>query len=162
MRTLGKLFFLFTVVSAVELYLLFRLAQWTSWPVTIATVLVPGMLGAWLAKREGARVLRQIREAMVLGQEPAQVFLDGAAVLVASAFLIAPGVLTDVTGLLLLAPPVRRRVIAIVGRYIRKAIDRRLQNGNLFVFAGPGGGPRFDESPYEVIDAEDIPRQKPM
>jgi UPF0716 protein FxsA len=158
MRTLGKLFFLFTVISVIELYLLFELAQMTSWAVTIATVLVPGIAGAWLARREGAKALRSIREALLLGQEPTDAIMNGAAVLVASTLLIAPGVLTDVAGLCLLLPGVRRPVLGFARRRIREAVDRRLRSGNVVVFGGAPYVPRYDEGPHEIIDAEDIPR----
>jgi UPF0716 protein FxsA len=158
MKTVGKLFFLFTVVSFVELYLLLELAKLTSWWVTVATVLVPGLLGAWLAKREGARALRQIRDSVVLGQEPARAILDGVVVLVASVLLIAPGVLTDVTALFLLLPPIRRRVVEIAGKRVRAYIDKRLRNGSIVAYGGGMKGPVFDEAPYEIIDAEDLPK----
>lgn len=151
MRVLGKLFLLFTVVSAVELYLLFKLAQITSWWVAVAMVLVPGMLGAWLAKREGAKAFRAIVAALTAGREPATAFLDGAIVLVASAFLVTPGTLTDIVGLLLLIPAVRARVRGVVGHRIRRAIEQRVASGEIHVFSPRG----FGDS-YEVIDADDI------
>jgi UPF0716 protein FxsA len=156
MKTLGKLFLLFTVVSIVEVYLLLELAKATSWWVSVATVLVPGMVGAWLAKREGARALRQIREAVVLGEEPARAILDGVIVLVASVLLITPGVLTDITGILLLVPPVRRRVREIAGRRVRAYIDRKMERGSVLVYGGGSRSPTFDEGPFEIIDAEDV------
>ncbi|MBV1862766.1 MAG: FxsA family protein, partial [Nannocystaceae bacterium] len=53
---LGKLFLLFTVVPAVELYLLIQLGGALGAGPTIAIVLTTGLLGATLAKREGGRV----------------------------------------------------------------------------------------------------------
>jgi UPF0716 protein FxsA len=158
MKTVGKLFFLFTVVTFLEVYLLLELTNLTSWWVTVATVFVPGILGAWLARREGSRAIRQIREAMLLGQEPARAILDGVIVLVASVLLITPGVLTDVTGLLLLIPPIRRRVAEVAGRRFRAYVDRKLQSGSIFVYGGGGAGPRYDDGPFEIIDAEDVPK----
>jgi UPF0716 protein FxsA len=157
MRTVGKIFLILTIVSAVELYLLIKLAGWTSWSVTIATVLVPGLLGSWLLKREGSRVLRQIGQAFGGGQEPSAVIVDGVLIVLAGAFLITPGVLTDVVALALLVPPVRARIRGLAGAKLRSMIERRMADGSLFV-ARPGASP-FAGGPYEVIDAEDIPKQ---
>jgi UPF0716 family protein affecting phage T7 exclusion len=82
-------------------------------------------------------------------------------VLVAGALMVAPGVLTDLTALALLLPPVRARVAGYVGKRIRTKIERKLRDGSLFVHGGgPGPGP-FGAGSYEVIDAEDIPRRDP-
>lgn len=160
MKTLGKLFLLFTVVTVVELYLLLKLAEFTNWWVTIATIILPGLLGAWLAKREGTKALRKIREALSLTREPTGALIDAAIVLVAGAFLITPGVLTDLTGLALLLPPVRKPVRAYIQRRIRNAIDRKIASGRLQFFSrGMGGfGSDPDEEPgrFDVIDANDI------
>lgn len=159
MKTIAKLFFLFTLVSAIEVFLLLELTRATSWWVTLITIFVPGVLGAWLAKREGGRAFRQVIAAISLQTEPTGAIVDGAIVLCASVLLIAPGVLTDVTGLLLLVPPVRRVAREYAKRRLRRAIDRKLSSGAFrvvdmggFGAAGGGGG--------EIIDAEDIPKSR--
>ena len=147
MKTVARLFLLMTIVTMVELFLLLKLGQVTSWWVSVAMVVVPGLVGAWLARREGARALGAIREAMSLQREPAGAILDGVLVLVAAVLLITPGVLTDLTGLALLLPPVRQVVREYAKRRLRSALDRRITSGSVHV-----GG-------YEVIDAEDIPKR---
>ena len=147
MKTVARLFLLMTVVTMVELFLLLKLGQLTSWWVTVAMIVVPGLLGAWLARREGARALGAIREAMSLQREPAGAILDGVIVLVAAVLLMTPGVLTDLTGLALLVPPVRLVVREYAKRRLRSALDRRIASGSVHV-----GG-------YEVIDADDIPKR---
>ena len=147
MKTVARLFLLMTVVTMVELFLLMRLGQATSWWVSVAMIVIPGMLGAWLLRREGAKAFGAIREAMSLQREPAGAILDGVIVLVSGVLLITPGVLTDVTGLALLLPPVRRVVREYARLRLTKAIDKRMSGGSIRM-----GG-------YEVIDAEDIPKR---
>jgi len=158
MRTIAKLFFLFTVVTAIEVFLLLKLAELTSWWITLATIFIPGLLGAWLARREGARAFREVGAALALQREPTGAILDGAIVLVASVLLITPGVLTDVTGLLLLVPPIRRFAREALRRRVTKAVDRRLSGSSFQVFrSGPFTGDFGDST---VIDAEDIPKSR--
>ena len=96
---------------------------------------------------------------MMLQREPTGAILDGAIVLVAAALLITPGVLSDLTGLALLIPPVRRRVRDYARARIRAAIDRRLASGSIrfsdFATFAAGGDPG-----YEIIDAEDMPKRR--
>ena len=156
MKLLARLFLLFTLVTIVELYLLLKLAEVTNWWVTVAMVVVPGLVGAWLAKREGIKAFRGIREAASLTREPTGAILDGVIVLLAATLMITPGVLTDLTGLALLLPPVRRRVAVVVRTRFRRWLDRHVASGPVNVDLGRFGG----GGTYEVIDAEDIPRPR--
>lgn len=160
MKTIGKIFLLFTIVTTVELFLLLELARYTSWWVSVATIVVPGIVGAWLLKREGAKALRAVTEAVSLQREPAEAILDGLLVLVASVLLITPGVLSDLTGLALLVPAIRAVARDLIRRRVRLMIDSRLSQGSFHVstFNGFGGAPFGGRHGGEVIDAEDIPK----
>ncbi|MCY1020950.1 FxsA family protein [Pyxidicoccus sp. MSG2] len=144
----------FTVVPFIELYLLLAIGREVGFLPTLAMVLVTGMVGAWLARREGGRVLRSWRESMARGQVPEEGIVSGALVLVGGALLVAPGVFTDVVGLLLLISPTRRFVAA----RLRKSLERKVRDGSVRVttvgmggFGGFGGaqgpfaGGTFDE-----------------
>ncbi|MEM9456057.1 MAG: FxsA family protein [Myxococcota bacterium] len=120
---LGKLLLLFTVVPVVELYLLITIGQRLGAEPTIGLVLVTGFLGATLARREGARVLRNWQEAMARGQMPKEGVISSVLVLVGGVLLVTPGVMTDVTGLLLLVPWSRRWIAGVV----RSRLEHRLQ-----------------------------------
>nr|WP_225937185.1 FxsA family protein [Myxococcus sp. RHSTA-1-4] len=126
----------FTVVPFIELYLLLAIGRQVGlWP-TLAMVLVTGVVGASLARREGGRVLRSWRESMARGQVPEEGILSGALVLVGGALLVAPGVFTDVVGLLLLIPPTRR----FVATRLRRALERRVRDGSVRVTTFGSGG----------------------
>ncbi|MBA2661781.1 MAG: FxsA family protein [Bradymonadaceae bacterium] len=101
---LAKLLLLFTVIPLIELAILIPLGQAMGlWP-TIALVFGTGLLGALLGKSEGLRAWHRIREDLGHGRMPGDAILDGLAVLIAAAFLITPGILSDITGILLLLP----------------------------------------------------------
>ena len=149
---------LFVVVPLCELYLLLWLSSLVGFWPTVGIVLVTGVLGGALAKREGLKVWRAWRKAMDELRPPEQGVIDGVLVLLGGALLITPGVLTDLTGLLLLLPATRRR---IAGR-IRQAVDKRLADGRIRVasatsfvdLAGPPGprrgGPVIDTTAEDV------------
>lgn len=103
-----KLFLLFTVVPAVELFLLLQIGALLGPTPTFLMLLGSGILGAWLAKREGMGVLRQLQDDLGKGLPPASRLVEGALVITGSLLLITPGVLTDFAGILVLLPPVRR------------------------------------------------------
>jgi len=90
-----------------ELIILFKIANATNWILTIILVLVTGIIGAQLAKNQGGQILKKIHIDLSEGRLPGEELLNGLCVLIGGAFLIAPGVITDVLGLTLIFPATR-------------------------------------------------------
>lgn len=130
------LFLLFIVVPFIELYLLLTMGRHVGLVPTLAFVIGTGLLGAFLMRLEGLRVLRDWQLSMAQGRIPEDGILSGALILVGGALLILPGVLTDVIGLLLLIPPTRR----FVASRIRRGLERRRQAGSFRVSGFRMGG----------------------
>jgi len=134
---------LFILVPLLELVLLFRLGQWMGVGPTLLLVGLTGVLGAVLARREGMRALMAVQMEFARGRLPTRPLLDGAAVLVGGAFLMTPGVLTDLVGFLLLLPPTRwllyRWLQALVARGVARGTVR-MQFWRAGMSGGAGGG----------------------
>jgi UPF0716 protein FxsA len=150
---LGRLFILFTLVPAIELFLLIEIGQRLGGLTTLGLVLLTGALGAALAKAEGLRVLREWRSSLAEGRVPADSVASGALVLVGGVLLITPGVLTDVVGLSLLVPALRRPIAGYLLRRVETAIAR----GTLHVVHTHPASARPEAHtpwPRDVIDVE--------
>lgn len=117
---IGWLFLLFTLVPIVELYFLIQIGKVIGGLETIAAVVVIGVIGAALAKSQGLAVVRGVQRATAEGRMPGRELLEGAMVFAGGLLLVTPGVLTDVLGLLLLIPPVRRLAAGLVARRLAK------------------------------------------
>jgi UPF0716 protein FxsA len=136
MSFLGRLALFFIIVPVLELFLLIRLGQVVGlWP-TLGLVVGTGLLGAHMARTEGLRVLYRFQTELASGRLPGQALLDGIAVLIGGAFLLTPGILTDLTGFALLLPPTRHWI----QRWVRRRLERGLTDGTIHVATmGPGG-----------------------
>lgn len=136
MSILGRLALLFVVVPVVELVLLVQLGQVVGlWP-TLGLVLATGLAGAALARAEGVRVFFAFQRELAQGRLPGRPLLDGISVLVGGAFLLTPGILTDLAGFTLLLPPTRRWL----QRRVRARLERGLREGAInMVVMTPGG-----------------------
>ncbi|WP_193212866.1 FxsA family protein [Luteolibacter marinus] len=119
---LGRLFLLFITVPLIELALFLTVGEWIGLPTTLAIVILTGLLGAWLTKSQGLRVLQAYRQSMAAGRLPHQEVLEGLLILVAGAVLLTPGFLTDAIGFLLLTPPVR----AVAVKRLMHALKSRI------------------------------------
>lgn len=118
-----RLLLLFTLVPLVELYLLIVLGRHIGVGATVAIVIGTGVVGAWLTRLQGLRVLREVRRRIESGQMPTGELIDGLLILIAGAVLLTPGLITDGCGLLLLTPQFRR----VVRRRIADALRDRVQ-----------------------------------
>ncbi|MBK9648534.1 MAG: FxsA family protein [Deltaproteobacteria bacterium] len=86
-----KLFLVFTLIPAVEMILLLKLAEIMGAWETVGLILVTGLVGATLAKREGLTVLRQLAAEASQGLPPADRLVEGLMVLIGGVLLITPG-----------------------------------------------------------------------
>lgn len=148
---LWKLILLLTVTPLVELYLLMHLARLTSVGTAILVVVLTGVIGGILARREGLRVLGRIQSDLEEQRMPGNSLLEGAMVLVAGALLVTPGILTDAVGFLILIPPTRAVLREIIKRWLKNKIDQ----GKVDVYKQAGFGPIREEPPPGAPPLED-------
>jgi len=118
---LGPLILLFLAVPIAELYVIIQVGHVLGVLDTLVLLVVISMAGAWLVKREGIGVLRRIREQSRAGVVPGKELVDGGLILLAGALMLTPGFITDAVGLLLLLPPVRAGLRAVVRRRMARA-----------------------------------------
>ena len=123
------LFFLFTLVPLLELYLLIRLGTYVGAVDTIAIVIGTGVVGGLLAKSQGLAVLDRMRAELNQGRLPAESLFDGLLILIAGAMLITPGLLTDGLGLLLLIPWSRQAFKS----WLTRKIQEKFSEGEIHI-----------------------------
>jgi UPF0716 protein FxsA len=112
---------IFIAVPLAELYVILKVGDAIGWLPTIAILAADSLLGSWLLRSQGGAVWNRFNAALREGRVPQSEVIDGVLVIFGGAFLITPGFLTDVIGLLLLLPPTR----AVVRRVARRSIERR-------------------------------------
>jgi UPF0716 protein FxsA len=112
---------IFIVVPLAELYVILKVGDAIGWLPTIAILAADSLLGSWLLRSQGRAVWNRFNAALGAGRVPHGEVIDGVLIIFGGAFLITPGFLTDVIGLLLLLPPTR----AMFRRVARRSIERR-------------------------------------
>ena len=131
------LFLMFTLIPALETWLIIKVGGEIGASTTVALLLLAGVAGAWLGKRAGLSVMRDLFADLQRGLPPADRLVEGALVLVAAVLLITPGYFTDITGLLLFIGPVRR---FLAPRVKTLAVNWALRRGLRMGAPGPGPG----------------------
>ena len=105
-----KLLFLFIVTPIVEMALLIELGKRIGTLQTIGIIVLTGIVGASLAKSQGLRIIRDIKQAVNDARIPHDQLIEGVLILIGGALLITPGILTDAAGFILVIPWTRRMV----------------------------------------------------
>jgi len=117
-----RLFLLFTLVPAIELYLIIKVGSVIGALNTIFIIIFTGILGAYYARQQGFKVVSNIQWKMQQGSVPGDDLVNGAMLLVGGAFLITPGFITDFAGFSLIFPPTREAIKVGVKRYLEKKV----------------------------------------
>src|ERR671914_519559 len=126
---------LFIVVPLVELYLILKVGDAIGAVWTILLLAADSVLGSVLLRSQGRTLWRRFNEALSAGRMPHREVMDGVLVVFGGAFLITPGFLTDIVGLLLLIPPTR----ALIRRVVVSRLGKRVAVG---VVGAQGPPPR--------------------
>ena len=120
MKLFGILVSMFVLIPLIEFALLIEIGRRLGTIETLLLIFGTGIVGAYLARLEGFRILYSIRRGLDRGQPPTEQVFDGVLVLVAGIVLITPGLLTDAAGLLLLFPLTRHPIKGFLRRRLEK------------------------------------------
>ena len=151
-----KLLAAFIVIPLVELYLLLQVAEHTSVGTTVLIVILTGVIGSMLARREGAMAWFRFHSAVAEGRMPSREIQDGLMIVFAGALLLTPGLLTDSLGFALLLPAGREWVRKwVISRYLSRFDIQVTTTSDLH----PEPLHRTSRGAVNTIDAEAVRRR---
>lgn len=131
------LLILFTVVPALEFYLLFKIGGTIGAGNTFLIIIGTGIVGAALAKAQGLSILNRISSTLSQGQLPASEIMHGFIVFGGGLLLLTPGFITDILGFCMVLPGTRHLIVVLLANYF----ERGIKSGNIkFFHMGQGGG----------------------
>ena len=119
------LLILFVFVPLIEIYLLFKIGAVIGGLNTILVMVVTGMFGAFLVKKEGRSIIFKVSKTLSDRIEPSKVILQGLSIFIGGLLLITPGFLTDAMGFSLIIPYTRALYINYFKNYFLKKIQRQ-------------------------------------
>ena len=119
---LAALIVLFIVVPLAELYVILQVGEAIGAVWTIALLAADSLLGSLLLRNQGRTVWRRFNSALAEGRMPHREVIDGVLIVFGGAFLITPGFLTDIVGLVLLIPPTRALIRRLAVRRLGKRV----------------------------------------
>lgn len=141
----------------VELWFILQVAGVIGGWETLALLLVEGILGTWLIKRQGRAVINRVDERLRAHDLPTNELADGLLILIAGVLMLTPGFLTDIVGFALLFPPTRALArVALLRRF-----TSRMGQGLTFVSAPRWGAAGRGADPVVETTATEARKARP-
>ncbi len=147
---MAKFLAFFIIVPALELWLLLYLARFVGVAGTVFLIIATGIVGGALARQQGWNLIQQARRELEAGRIPKAGLLEAAIILVAGAFLLTPGILTDLAGFSFLVPRIRRR--------LAERLELRFRNSKSTQHGTLHNNSRYEE--HETINITPTEREK--
>ncbi|MDP6259137.1 MAG: FxsA family protein [Rhodospirillales bacterium] len=147
------IFFLFVGVPIIEITVFIAVGDHIGlWP-TLAAIFLTAAIGTWMLRTQGLGILSRVQEHLNQRRFPMAEVFDGLCLLVAGAFLLTPGFVTDGVGFLLFFPPFRALIKQAVGAVLvaRGGIHVYTSENGTDYPIGPGMNGSVDNT---VIDGE--------
>lgn len=141
---------IFILISIAEMATFFWVESKIGLAWALAIAILTAILGSILVRRAGLSVIGRLKAKVSEGGIPTRELSDGACILVAGAFLISPGFLTDTAGFLLLIPAIR----GVIYRLVSKRFTGRVAVYTNGMRTGWASRP-----PGDVIDVEPAPER---
>ena len=142
-------FLFFIIIPLIEVMLFIKIGQHIGLWNTIIIIIFTGIIGAILVKSQGITILNKALEEIKSNKIPIFSILEGIAILIAGAFLLTPGFLTDTLGCILLIPKTRNLIISYISKYLKK---RTVYKDKTSFYSKDKDKEKIFEGDYEEID----------
>jgi UPF0716 protein FxsA len=146
------IFLIFIAIPIIEIAVFIKVGGLIGVVPTIVLVIGFTVFGVWLLRQQGLQTFRRTQTAMNHGEMPVNEMMDGFFLVLAALLMVAPGLVTDAIGIVLLLPPVRRAL----GHLARRWVTLRSVNVQ---FGGPPpgqGSPPAGRGPIIEGEASEI------
>lgn len=154
------LLFLFIGVPLIEIVLFIKVGGAIGMSMTVVIVVATALIGSFMLRTQGLATMREAQANIDRAELPVDAVIHGIFLLLAGAFLLTPGFLTDAIGFALFVPPLRlalgRQIMASV--MARGSVNIHTHTRSQSWQTGPGARPGDSHGSRpgqgQVIDGE--------
>lgn len=161
------LLLLFVAFPLLEIAVLIKVGAIIGVWMVLAIIVGTFILGTTVVRHQGLGVARRIMATARSGEPPVEPMMEGMLLMLAGALLIAPGLITDAIGLVLLIPPIRQaaaRWATAKGFPLAVKVGRsrsQPSSGRPGARTGRSGPAPTIETDYERLDEKPAPPPSP-
>lgn len=148
----------FIAVPMIEIALFIQVGGFIGIWWTLLIVLLTAITGSYLVRNQGLRELGNLQRSFSELENPTEPLANGAMILFAGALLLTPGFFTDVVGLSLLVPGVRKAAFVWAKSKVKV---QHFEMGQRPTHQPPQSGDRVIDGDFEDVTAKKNTRDGP-
>ena len=119
------LIILFLVLPIIEIWALIKLGSYFGFIGTLVLIIGTAVVGIFIAKQQGLGLFFSLQSKLAQGKQALPEVVEGIALLLGALFFIIPGAVTDIFGIVLIVPSIRRSIIKIIINKIIMELRKR-------------------------------------
>ena len=102
------------ILPVAEIWILIKLGGYFGAFGTLALIIGTAGLGILIAKHQGLGILNNLQSKLSQGKKALHEVVEGVVLLIGAFFFLVPGAITDLIGICLIVPQLRRFIIGIM------------------------------------------------
>ena len=115
----------FLVLPIIEIWALIKLGSYFGFIGTLVLIIGTAVVGIFIAKQQGLGLFFSLQSKLAQGKQALPEVVEGIALLLGALFFIIPGAVTDIFGIVLIVPSIRRSIIKIIINKIIMELRKR-------------------------------------
>jgi len=124
------LILLMIIMPAIEIILLIWAGSQVGFLPILGLIVLTALIGATMARHQGIDTLRRAQKSLQNGQMPADEIFNGIFILLGAVFILLPGFITDLFGLILLMPFTR----PTLKNWLKAIFQNMMNHGNMIIY----------------------------
>jgi len=110
----------FLILPIIEIWALIKLGSYFGFFGTLTLIIGTAIIGIYIAKQQGLSIIFSLQSKLAQGRQALPEIVEGIALLLGALFFIIPGAITDLFGIVLIIPSLRRYLLKLA---VNKIID---------------------------------------
>ena len=110
----------FLILPIIEIWALIKLGSYFGFLGTLTLIIGTAVIGIYIARQQGLGIIFSLQSKLAQGRQALPEVVEGIALLLGALFFIIPGAVTDLFGIILIIPNLRRYLLKLA---VNKIID---------------------------------------
>ena len=110
----------FLILPIIEIWALIKLGSYFGFLGTLTLIIGTAVIGIYIARQQGLGIIFSLQSKLAQGKQALPEIVEGIALLLGALFFIIPGAITDLFGIILIIPSLRRYLLKLA---VNKIID---------------------------------------
>ena len=115
----------FLILPIIEIWALIKLGSYFGFFGTLTLIIGTAVIGIYIAKQQGLGIIFSLQSKLAQGRQALPEIVEGIALLLGALFFIIPGAITDLFGIVLIIPSLRRYLLKLAVKKIKDELRKR-------------------------------------